>query len=1047
MVTAPLEPIEVVDIEGEAVGPSKLSPEQETDKEKENRRLRNEQMHRVIHLIEKSGFLPTDLVNNEVCWFYENLGIDDIYFANESDDVIASHVLALYAAKLNAFIDNKDELEINLVRETENNAVYMHTSKSKARLGDTYACERVIDEKYLDVSCPKRAFRLETYRSGGSISSKHDAGLRCYFVTLCSFRVPACQLESNCFDITAVSDSSFLDKASYKTLEIYQKMIINIMQREGPVIEIYDTIIPNEKRLVIGFKQQTTRGFFSSLSDLCHFYGLYATKKYVEQFSNGTTIMSIYLSRIPTEEARYPSIDNSIMQIMKESSLIYCIPCNPLQDFFQQKLLSVQEMVYGYSAMVFAQHFLNRLGNEYVALQGILDPNNPAHTDVMTMLKKRLRQETFTREYVLDIVLLYPELIKMLYQHFGLKHYISSKDSTRLKPTLSFVRLHSEKIYSEAELQEQIMRITSNSHEQTVFEAFLTFNRMVLKTNFYQPTKVALSFRLDPSFLPLIEYPVPPYGLFLVIGSEFRGFHVRFQDISRGGVRIIKSRNKEAYSINFRGLFDENYSLASTQQRKNKDIPEGGAKGTILLDIDAQDKDQIAFEKYIDSMIDLLVVGDSPGIKEPLIDLYGKREMIFFGPDEGSALYMDWASQHAKARGVAYWKAFTTGKSSKTGGIPHDVFGMTTHSIHSYVLGIYRKLGLQEEEITKIQTGGPDGDLGSNEIKISNDKTIAIIDGSGVLYDIGNDGTKGIDRTELLRLANLRQSVCNFNREKLSKRGFLVLIEDHDIILPNGSIVEDGLKFRNEFHLSAFAVADLFVPCGGRPESVDVGNWHQLLHSDGSLKFKYIVEGANLFFTQESRLRLENAGCVIFKDASANKGGVTSSSLEVLASLALSDSEYEQLMTTTDSNSFEHEPANSMKFPKFYLDYVEAVHTVIEKNAELEFEAIWRENRKSSVPKSKYSDELSLAITKFDQELQCATLYENFKFRNIVLSEAIPPILVNKLGLDAIIQRLPEPYARAMFGSYLASRFIYQYGINASPLSFFEFVTKYLERI
>lgn len=28
--------------------------------------------------------------------------------------------------------------------------------------------------------------------------------------------------------------------------------------------------------------------------------------------------------------------------------------------------------------------------------------------------------------------------------------------------------------------------------------------------------------------------------------------------------------------------FDENYALASTQNLKNKDIPEGGAKGTIL---------------------------------------------------------------------------------------------------------------------------------------------------------------------------------------------------------------------------------------------------------------------------------------------------------------------------------------------------------------------------------------------------------------------------------------------------------------------------------
>jgi glutamate dehydrogenase len=34
--------------------------------------------------------------------------------------------------------------------------------------------------------------------------------------------------------------------------------------------------------------------------------------------------------------------------------------------------------------------------------------------------------------------------------------------------------------------------------------------------------------------------------------------------------------------MNQRTLFDENYALASTQALKNKDIPEDGAKGTIL---------------------------------------------------------------------------------------------------------------------------------------------------------------------------------------------------------------------------------------------------------------------------------------------------------------------------------------------------------------------------------------------------------------------------------------------------------------------------------
>lgn len=114
-----------------------------------------------------------------------------------------------------------------------------------------------------------------------------------------------------------------------------------------------------------------------------------------------------------------------------------------------------------------------------------------------------------------------------------------------------------------------------------------------------RPTKVAISYRLDPSFLPESEYPVPAYGLFLVVGNEFRGFHLRFKDVARGGIRIVQSRNREAYSMNQRNLFDENYGLASTQALKNKDIPEGGSKGVILPDIGASPR--AVFEKYVDA--------------------------------------------------------------------------------------------------------------------------------------------------------------------------------------------------------------------------------------------------------------------------------------------------------------------------------------------------------------------------------------------------------------------------------------------------------------
>jgi len=39
------------------------------------------------------------------------------------------------------------------------------------------------------------------------------------------------------------------------------------------------------------------------------------------------------------------------------------------------------------------------------------------------------------------------------------------------------------------------------------------------------------------------------------------------------------------------------------------------------------------FEKYVDAIVDLLIPGQSPGIKEQLVDLYGQPELLFFGPD------------------------------------------------------------------------------------------------------------------------------------------------------------------------------------------------------------------------------------------------------------------------------------------------------------------------------------------------------------------------------------------------------------------------------
>lgn len=965
------------------------------------------------------------------------MGIDDSYFSTESVDNIVSHIHSLYAAKVAAYARDDKQLIIQLDREADDHAVYIDTSVPGQAHLDGPRYEHRIDIKYLATSTPQNAYRVETFRSSNALSDE-SRQLRCYFVYKCDFLDP--DAGSDEIDLAKISDKSFYEKSTNHTKKIYQGIIAQAVKRTGPVIELYEINGSQERRLIIGYKQGSTTGYFSALSDLYHYYGLTSTRKYVEQFSNGVTIISMYL--VPSQNVQtaktledlkalkhFPPIEHSIHQIVKEASLLYCLPQNDFSEHFAKGELSLQECAYAYSVFIFASNFINRLGSEYSTLLGVLNKNDAAQLELLEKIKRRLRQETFTREYIKEIISSQVDTVRQLYLQFADSFYAqSAAEEDNLMPTLSYQRLQTSRVLSTDEIKSLISRNSVNEHQVLVMETFLDFNRHVQKTNFYTPTKVALSFRLNPAFLPSEEYPQPLYGMFLVVGQEFRGFHLRFRDVARGGIRIVKSRNKEAYSLNARSLFDENYNLANTQQRKNKDIPEGGSKGVILLNVEQQDKATQAFEKYIDSIIDLLIPGTTPGIKDAIVDLYGKPEILFMGPDENTAGLVNWATLHAKRRGAPWWKSFFTGKSPKLGGIPHDTYGMTSLSVREYVKGIYRKLNIDQPTVLKLQTGGPDGDLGSNEILLSEEKYVAIVDGSGVIVD-----SNGLDRTELLRLAKNRLMVSEFDKSKLSKNGYRVLVDDKDLKLPNGKVVQNGTSFRNSYHLTAFDdnPIQMFVPCGGRPEAIDINTVHQLIKSDGTSKIPYLVEGANLFITQDAKLILEEAGSIIFKDASANKGGVTSSSLEVLASLAFDDEGFFQNMCVHDGVQ-----------PEFYQEYVRDVQATIQENARLEFEAIWREHEQTGKPRSILSDDLSYAINDLTEELSASNLWHDTKFRDSILSEALPKILVKKIGLQTIINRVPDNYLMAIFGSYLASRFIYEKGTSPSQFAFFEFMVE-----
>lgn len=1059
------------------------------------------QREQVIDLLDQQGFIPEDLIEREVHWFYNSLGVDDLFFSKESPNLICNIILSLYSSKLESFAESvfisDKKLRIfnvkNKIFTDDNHAIFMESNggsfgqileKNKIRTdGDNdnnnnngnlnldsklnsefenlsvngientgmvkpYELDSEIDELFLD-NKEKASSRLVSFWAP-------DSDLKLTFVYESSFidHDEPSQLTNEQLlhgEIDMISDKTMIQVTSLETRKLYGLLIKLVQEREGPVIKTTHSIEnSNEIRLLIAFKRFTTKTYYSAINSLFHYYKLKPSKFYLESFSlkqqndgNHNTeiiIFSIYVDKTKQSTEISPDeLEGYISQIEREASLLYAIPNNCFSDIYEGRQYSPQEAIYTHIGSIFINHFINRLGSDYKNLLSQISPKESDVTllEVINNLKKKLRNETYTQKSITDSLQKHYKIVSKLYKNFAEVHY-RYEAGRKLEKTLSFKRLAKlEPFKNDQEFEAYLDKfIPNDSPDLLILKTLNLFNRSILKTNFFLTRKVAISFRLDPTLImPIVEYPDTPYGIFFVIGNTFKGFHIRFRDISRGGIRIVCSKTQDIFDNNSKTVIDENYQLASTQQRKNKDIPEGGSKGVILLNPGLTDKNQtfVAFSQYVDSIIDILI---KDPLKEQYVDLLGKEEILFFGPDEGSAGFVNWATNHARKRGCPWWKSFLTGKSQSLGGIPHDKYGMTSLGVRAYVNMLYKTLNLENSPIYKFQTGGPDGDLGSNEILLSteNEIYVGILDGSGVLCD-----PKGLDKHELLLLAKERKMISNFDKSKLSKLGFFVSVDDTDVMLPNGAIVSNGTTFRNVFHTEVFKYVDhvdLFVPCGGRPNSINLNNLHCFIdQKTDKCKIPYIVEGANLFIAQPAKVALESHGCILFKDASANKGGVTSSSLEVLASLSLKDDDF--------VNKFIGDGADSGQISILYNSYVVEVQSRIQHNAEQEFHQLWKLNRTTGIPISDLSNSLSATINKLNDDLVLSEeLWLNdLVLRNyLLLQKIIPNLLIDVAGPEMILQNIPESYLKVMLSSYLSSTYVYRFGIDVNIGKFLEFI-------
>ncbi len=930
-----------------------------------------EDLVQLEEFILSTGYMSREKALEEIEWFTIELGIDKYYFKTTDIDDIARHLIAISASQLVSKYGGAG-VGIEFINEEPDRALYIIEISKVEEIEDR------IENKY-------PTYRVEAYTTK---NPSNDQTLRFYIVSKSSFKEGLGKKEDLTFE--EASNKAFAQSKTPETLSRYEKAWEWMRNREAPYISITAKPESGETRVMVGIHGQGTRQVMAKFANEMRRSKILAIRKYKEPFLDQKNIYSFYSDTMDKE---------TIDDFSRKLNTIIMLPEHPITKLFTEGIYSSETAMYAISAAVFTNQFIAVLAEEYKALIGALK-DKPEAKGILDKMKLRLVKETFSESRIAQAVIKQHEVVALIYQDFSNRLYPENKQGSE-KELGKLI---------ETKIETDVPSLT----DKTILKYFLTFNKMILKTNFFKKNKICAVYRLDPSFLNEVDFPEKPFGIFFCVGRPFIGFHIRFRDIARGGIRIVRSKSLSQYQNNLDTAFMENYNLALTQQKKNKDIPEGGSKGIILLNMNNQDEAERAFKDYIDGILDIVID------HEDVRDLYGKEEILFFGPDEGTAELMDWVPTHGNKRTYPFYKALSTGKSPVLGGIPHDLYGMTTESVHQNVLGALEKLGLKEKDVVKIQTGGPDGDLGSNEIKISEDKTVAVIDGSGVLYDIN-----GINREELLKLANERKMVENFDKSMLSPDGFFVSVNDKKVTLSDGTFVPNGEEFRNSFHLNPLAKADLFVPCGGRPAAVNINNWRQLFDDKGNPKFKIIVEGANLFITEEARLRLEEHGVIVIKDASANKGGVTSSSLEVFAALALSDDEFDAHMRVKDG-----------KVPELMESYVDEVIKTIKYNARTEFELLWSENKQKGIPFTHLTNMVSRKINDLTDAIFSSDLLANAKLKRKVVKEYTPKPLLDFIGIEDILKRVPENYLNAIVSTKLATSFVYTYGLDTNEIDF-----------
>ncbi len=564
---------------------------------------------------------------------------------------------------------------------------------------------------------------------------------------------------------------------------------------------------------------------------------------------------------------------------------------------------------------------------------------------------------------------------------------------------------------------------------RTVLGAVANFFRCIRKSNYFSMRKTALAFGVDPAFMAHYEAlspnyaaafpPERPFGVFFFWHRNASGFQIRFAEIARGGWRTVAPRpakspleRGDAFEQARSELFRECFVLANTQHKKNKDIYEGGSKMVTLLrlagDFDFKTELWSAQRAIFEAFLSLINYGDDGALRDGnIVDDTGRRDIIEIGPDENMFDEMiSWMGDRAEEAGYTLGSGVISGKVDT--GINHKHYGVTSFGVYQYFLRTLQHLGIDpQRDLCRVKlSGGPFGDVAGNMLKLLNAKgkdggyvlprlsIVAVTDGPAAVYD-----PDGIDREELSRLIH-KANLDGFDSARLKGEGAYMLFNRSDEegnypmdVVVNGALEHRRIprdEFMRLFQDNICHEADVFIPCGGRPQTINASNVAAYA-PNGVPSSRAIVEGANSFLTPEARVILQKQGVVIVKDASANKCGVITSAYEILSGILLDKAE----------------------FVAVHGELVAEIMDRLAFCARREAEWLFTEfNRRQNVLMTDLSDELANAINRYKHDFGVLLADHPEYATDAVIFRHLPPLF--KSRYPERLARIPLAYRRAI---------------------------------